>query len=138
VIDMPEPTTAPRSAPWAVGCIIALGLGFLTVGLFFGALILFAGSAPSIPPEEWPFFLFQVLLAAAPFGLLALLGVRSRLPWVIAAVLTICFWTAYFASVLISARDRTGANIGMGLIMFVSPFIIGGIALGVARLTTTD
>ena len=51
------------------------------------------------------------------------------MPWLVALVLTAIVWSAYFISVLISVRDKTGANIGMGLIFAVSPFVIAGAAL---------
>lgn len=113
---------------------VALALGALTVALFYVGLSIALGSSRSIPPEDWPFLLFQILLAAAPFALLVRRGIRARLPWIVAIVLTLCFWAAFFASMLVAARDQTGANIGMGLVMFVSPLLIAGGALLAARL----
>ena len=88
-----------------------------------------------LPLEEWPILLFQVLIAAAPFGILARRGVRAKLPWLVAAVLTVCLWSAFFYSVWLAARLQTGANIGMGLLLLASPFIIAGAALMAAKLT---
>lgn len=119
-----------------MGCILALAIGALIVVVFYGALLAFLGAPRPIPTDEWPFLLFQILFAAAPFGFLALVGIKSTAPWLAAAVLTILFWAAFFVSVLISARDGTGANIGMGLVMFVSPLVIGGGAWLVSHLTT--
>ena len=105
---------------------MALAFGLLTVVVFYGSLFAIRGGPQSIPAEEWPFLLFQVLLVSAPFGLLSLAGIRAKLPWLVAALLTVCFWGAYFASGLIAARERTGANIGMGLLMLLSPAVIAG------------
>jgi hypothetical protein len=85
--------------------------------------------------EEWPIFAFQVLLASAPFAALAFRGIRSSLPWLVALILTAAVWCAYFASVLIAVRDETGAPIGMGMILTVSPFVIAAAALFANRLT---
>ncbi|MGH6658284.1 MAG: hypothetical protein ACREBM_01390, partial [Sphingomicrobium sp.] len=49
----------------------------------------------------------------------------TKLPWLVAILLTLCFWSAYFVTILLGARDGTGANIGIGLIMLLSPFVIG-------------
>jgi hypothetical protein len=114
--------------------LVALALGVLTVALFYLGIIVALGPPRSISPEEWPFLLFQILLAAAPFALLVRRGIRAWLPWIVGIALTLCFWAAFFASTLVAARDKTGANIGMGLIMFVSPFLIAGGALLAARL----
>ncbi len=114
---------------------MAPALGLLTVAAFYGSVVAVFGSPLSILSEEWPILLFHVLLATAPFGILALAGIRATLPWFVAVILTACFWGAYFASAVIAARDRSGANIGMGLVMFISPLVIGSGAWIAAKVT---
>jgi ABC-type transport system involved in multi-copper enzyme maturation permease subunit len=120
--------------PWRGGCVLALGLGFLTVATFYGTLfIVFGTPRGGVPAEEWPILLLQILIAGAPFGILALTGMRAKLPWLVAVILTVCFWGTLFFSAWIAARDQTGANIGMGLLMLASPLLITGAALLTAK-----
>ena len=115
----------------------ALALGLITIVAFYGSAFLVLGlRVRSMPAEEWPILLFQVLLVALPFGLLALAGVKARMPWLVAVGLTLGFWIVFFVSVLISARDGTGANIGMGLIMLVSPIPIASGAWIAAKVSS--
>ena len=85
--------------------------------------------------EEWGVFLFQVLLVAAPFGLLAVAGVGGRWPWGVALVLTAMFWGIYLAVALSSRGDGTGANIGLGLLMLGSPVIVVAAGFLTAKVT---
>jgi hypothetical protein len=132
---MDERTPASESSLWRGGCVLALAFGALTVAAFFGTEFAVFGPPRGEFSEEWPILLVWVLFAGAPFGFLALMGVRTMLPWLVAAILTVFFWGALFASVLIAARDQTGANIGMGLLMLASPFVIGGAAWIAAKAT---
>ncbi len=125
---MMDPVVEPNAAsndPWRGGCVAALVIGLITIVVFYGSgLLLAAVSLRSISSEEWPIILWQVLLVALPFGLLALAGIRARMPWLVAIGLTIGFWVAFFVSILIASRNGTGVNIGMALIMLVSPILI--------------
>ena len=132
-------TPASAISPWRSGCVLALGIGLITVTVFYGvSSFVFGPPRGGIASEEWPILLFQVLFAGAPFGVLALKGVRAKMPWLVALVLTICFWGALFYSVWLAARDQTGANIGMGWLMIASPLFIAGIALIAAELTRSS
>jgi hypothetical protein len=116
-MDDPEqdPTEPPQSG--CGGCSVALALVFLP------GVVLSVLTGP-LPGEEWPFALFYGLLLAVPFAYLALDGTRHWLPWLVATLLTALSWGALSASVISSARDQTGANIGMGLLMLASPVVI--------------
>ena len=109
----------------------------LAVAVVYASMFLVFGVPPNISLEAWPYLLIPVLLATAPFGLLARAGIRDRVPWIVAGILTACVWGAYFVSVLIAARDRTGANIGIGLLLLVSPLVIAGGAFIAAKFTRT-
>ena len=76
-----------------------------------------------MPSEEWPFQLFQGVLLAIPFGYLAIGGTRDWLPWSVASLLTVLIWGAYIVSIISSARDHSGVNFGMTLVMLMSPFV---------------
>jgi hypothetical protein len=112
---MIEETTSSTD-PNRGGCVVSL------------ALILLPGIATSVwrgsmPGEEWLTALFHGLLLAIPFGFLALDGTRHWLPWFVAIVLTLLFWGALIASIIVSAHNHSGADIGMALVMLASPFV---------------
>lgn len=83
--------------------------------------------------DEWAVFLFQMLVVATPFFLLALLGVRARTPWLVGIALTAAFWGLLLYVGVTSYGDGTGANIGLGLLMLASPFVISGATLVAGR-----
>ena len=99
-----------------IGCVVAFALVF--VPGFVASLL---GGMPS---EEWPFALFYGGLLALPFAYLGLEGTKAWFPWIVAIVLTACFWSALIASVVVSVRDQSGVNFGMGLVMLASPFVV--------------
>ena len=78
----------------------------------------------------------HIVFTSLPFVLLALVGSRSRLLWSTATLLTACFWA--YATFRIWSASLTGfeggADIGLGLIMMASPFLIMIILGGVAAL----
>ena len=82
-----------------------------------------------------PGLLLHGAILALPFGYLALDGIKPWLPWLVVIGLTILFWGAYLASVIISARDRSGVNFGMLLVMLASPFVIIACAQAAVRVT---
>lgn len=114
------------------GCLLALGIGFFTVVTVNAGFALVTGSDLNLL-EKQSVFTFQILLVAAPFALLALFSVRARLPWVVGVILTAAFWGTYFVA---SVASRSGdANIGLGLLMLISPFIVAASAFLAARDT---
>ena len=72
---------------------------------------------------------FQMALVAFPFMVLALLGARHWLPWLAGLVPTLALWSWYLIKGVSYQRhpDGTGADIGLGLILLVSPLVIGAI-----------
>lgn len=82
--------------------------------------------------DEWAGFLFQMLIAAAPFAFLALAGIGDRLPWLVGLGLTLALWGyALFDDVSHQWHpDGSGANIGLGLVMLASPLFIAGACFG--------
>jgi len=74
-----------------------------------------------------------VALIAAPFGLLALQRISEHRPWIVAAALTLLFWSLPVADALIR-QGRGGANIGLGLFLLVSPLVVtAGAMMNVRR-----
>lgn len=112
---MSRPTQG-STEPSRLGCVVAISLVFMP-----GAAV--SMMAETLPGEEWPFALLFGLFLAAPFAYLGLDGTKDWFPWLVAVLLTALFWGALAVSVIISARDQSGVNIGMGLAMLASPFV---------------
>lgn len=113
-----------------IGCVIALAIGVLTVVLVEGAFVLLTDITLNLA-EEWLTFLIQMAIVSAPFVLLAGLGIRNKLPWIVGLSLTAAFW-GYYLFEGVSYRwhpDGSGANIGLGLIMLLSPIPIAALCL---------
>jgi len=121
---MNDPPQAPTYASPA-GCALAIAISVLIVGGAVLAFSLLTGRQLDLE-EESGVLLFQVLLVAAPFLLLALAGVRRRAPWLTGLALTLAFWSYYVFEGVSYQRhpDGSGANIGLGLLMMASPVFI--------------
>jgi hypothetical protein len=102
--------------------VFPTGCAFSIALLIVPGLVAF--SFDHLTGEDWPFALFYGVLFAFPFGYLALEGIKAWLPWVVAIVTTACFWGALIVSILMSVRDKSGVNFGMGLLMLASPLIV--------------
>ena len=85
--------------------------------------------------EEWGVFLFQMVLVAVPFGLLALAGIRHKAPWIMGGALTAALWGYYlFDGIRYQlSGDRSGVNFGLAFLMLASPVIISGACLVTAQ-----
>jgi hypothetical protein len=70
----------------------------------------------------------QILIASAPFLLLALFGISVHRPWIVGLCFTAAFW-AFYTYVTTRPYDGGGANIGLGLLMIFSPVPIAGASL---------
>lgn len=113
-----------------IGCVAALAIGVLTVVLVNGAIYLLTDISLNLA-EEWFTFLIQIAIVSAPFVLLAGLGIRNKLPWIVGLLLTFAFW-GYYLFEGVSYRwypDGSGADIGLGLIMLFSPIPIAALCL---------
>ena len=107
--------------------------GNAAIDLVLGRMPLRDGTLGSIDAPDVA--VLHLVFTSLPFVLLALVGSRSRTLWSLAAVLTACFWG--FAAFRIWSASLTGfeggADIGLGLIMMASPFMIMAV-VGVAAL----
>ena len=112
---MNEETTSSTGANRG-GCVVAIAL------ILLPGLAAMVWSGPLLG-EELPYALFYGLLLAIPFGYLALDGTRHWLPWFVAVAMTVGFWGALIGSAIISAREQSGVNFGMGLVMLASPIL---------------
>jgi len=129
-MDIPPP---PAGGPGIAGCLLAPALGGGVVVGHWLAFSLLTGRP--FDPDDKLVFLWHMLSVAAPFALLALMDV-GRWPWLTALALTLAFWgyTLWEGVSYQWNSDGSGANIGLGLIMLVSPLFIAGASLGVFAL----
>lgn len=113
---------------WLV--IIALSIG---VGVVAAKAALFTSLTGRPLVFSWDVAPVNALLVAIPYLGLALAGATRLLPWLIGLALTLSLWGySLYSGVRYQWNpDGSGANIGLGLMMMVSPFIILPIVLGV-------
>jgi hypothetical protein len=116
--------------PSGSGCLAGALIGFAIVAGGYIAFALLTGRWVDLG-EEGIVLLAQMLIAAAPFLMLGAAGVRTLLPWAVGLALTLWLWGSYFWEGVSYQRHPggTGADIGLGLIMLVSPLAIGAAAL---------
>jgi hypothetical protein len=118
---------APRWALFAAALAIGFAIVLLSNGvidLILGEPVFGGGAFGTIQAVDVA--ILRIVLASLPMLVLALLGSRSDRLWGTATVLTFAFWTYMPFQIW---RDSLtgfagGANIGLGLIMLASPFII--------------
>lgn len=106
-----------------LGCLIAILIGIGTVALVNVDMIL-AGDRSDFT-EEWAVLLAHVIMVAAPFAVLAIIPNSGWAAKLTAAALTALFWTLPLLDQAVR-RGEGGANIGLGLIMLISPLLILG------------
>lgn len=119
-----KPFVSVRAPAVALAAVV----GFVTVVVAAAIHSVVTGAKLNLA-DELPILLFQMLLVATPFFLLAIMGIKARLPWLVGLVLTAAFWGFYLYESLSHHGDGTGANIGLGLLMLVSPVIISACSL---------
>ena len=113
-----------------IGLIAAFGIAAITVG---GSVVLSVQAGSRIVlAEEWGVLLFQIAWVAAPFAALALVQIKAKRAWIAGVVVTLMFWSAFLASAHLSHEG--GANIGMGLLMLISPLFVASAAVGAYAL----
>ena len=112
--------------------LLAVAIGVAVVAICDGLFTLLTGRPITFESDVAP---FQVGIVAAPFLVLAILGVRQRRPWLVGLALTFSLWGYYlFEGVRYQwSPDGSGANIGLGLIMLASPLVITPICVEIYR-----
>lgn len=117
----------------AVGIAAALGIGVAVVAAC-NTVWAIAGGFPiaTLWDEGSP---AQVLLASFPYLVLAIFGITARRPWFTGLCLTAAFWGYYLWD--ITHYEGGGANIGLGILMMLSPIPITGASL-LALATLAD
>lgn len=74
--------------------------------------------------ESWRIWVFQTTWAAMPFMALAVLGITNRWPWIVGLTLTLLLWGFFIYDTVSNWETGRGANIGLGLILILSPGVI--------------
>jgi hypothetical protein len=121
--------------PSGWGCLAGALIGVAIVAAGSTAFALLTRRTVDLG-EEGFVLAAQMLIAAGPFLLLGAAGVRTGPPWAVALALSLWLWGSYFWDGIAYQRhpDGTGANIGLGLLMLVSPIPIGAAALATHAL----
>ena len=72
-------------------------------------------------------------IAAVPYLILALMGARRALPWIVGLTLTLSLWGCKLYSGVSNQwnPDGTGANIGLGILVLFSPIFISPVVVAV-------
>ena len=128
----------PRSRLALLGVALLIGCSIVVVGnaatdIVLGRVPLADGTLGSIDAPDVA--VLHIIFTSLPLAALALAGSRSRLLWAIASALTAGFWIYFILQIWGDSLSgfEGGANIGLGLIMLASPFLImivvGAVAL---------
>lgn len=104
----------------AIGIMASLGIG-LAIILICNTVWAIAGGFP-ISTLWDDASLTQILIAASPFLILSVCGISARRPWIVGLCMTLAFWGYYLWD--ITHYEGGGANIGLGLLMLLSPVVI--------------
>lgn len=114
--------------------IMAIAIGIFVVATVNGILWLFGGVEYHMKSYIW-LFSVDIATVSAPFILLALLHIHSKQAWLMGMAMTLLLWGYYlFDGLRGDTEGNVGANIGLGLIILVSPVIISLVCLVVAKL----
>ncbi len=111
---------------------LAAAIGVGTIALCQAIVYLITGDDPQIM-NGLTFLTIQAAFVSFPFAILAIIGIRKKSPWLSGLALTAVLWGYFLYDVISSRGSGEGANIGLGLIMIVSPGVIAVICLIVAR-----
>jgi len=135
-----QPRTSTYLKRLSLGLILALGVGtgVVTVSNTIWAL---SRSLPILALWGGD-TVFQILIASAALILLALLGAaqqlgkRARRTWIVGICLTVAFW-AFYTYGITRPYEGGGADIGLYLLMMISPLLIVAASLLVS-VTSAD
>ena len=108
--------------------VLAITIGIVMIGIYVAVRSIATSTAPELPGTA-PVPFYEVGFISLPFLILAAVGVTNKASWVTGIVLTAAFWTLF----LYGTNTSEGANIGLGLLLIVSPALIAIVCLIVAR-----
>ena len=121
------------------GCV-GLLLVALGVGLMFPLTVnaIFAISGGLDIRGEWFALSVQCIISVGPFIILVMTGLGNRWSWGAAILVTGALWGYYLFDALSRSGSGTGPNIGLAVMLGISPIVISIVALAVGRATSTD
>ena len=125
--------TSPSEGSVPVLLAIAVAIGVLVVGIVNGAFWLLADVNFDMKSYT-SIFTAQVAIVSAPFLVMALLRIGSKAPWTLGIAMTLSLWGYYLYDGLRDKGEDKGANIGLGLIIMISPVVFLVICLLAAKL----
>ena len=115
--------------------------GRLLISLAIGILVVSAANAfaylvmriPFAWEDEYAVIIFQIVIVSLPFIIISLTGARSPAPWVAGLGMTVALWGFYVFDAWSSRGSGEGANIGLGLLMLMSPVVISAVCMAIAK-----
>lgn len=119
------------SASRILAVLVAFAIGVLTITVVNVTSSTVKGTHLNLQ-DNFPNFLFQILLVSIPFLVIAFLGITATTPWMIGIVLTVGLWGYY----LYDSLSRLDANIGLAMLLMASPILISAACLLALRVKT--
>lgn len=104
----------------ALGLILSLAIGLVVVGLCNTVWAAVTGAPIATMWRENS--AIQIALAGLPYFVLAVCGINAQRAWVAALSVTAAFWGYYLWDII--HYTGVGANIGIGILMMVSPVAV--------------
>lgn len=104
----------------ALGLILSIAIGPVVVAMCNTAWAMVTGAPIATMWREYS--AIQVALAGLPYFVLAVCGIDARRAWIAALSATAAFWCYYLWNLIHYAG--VGANIGIGILMMVSPVAV--------------
>lgn len=117
-------TFPPKSLAGRLALAITIGVFAVTLSVVIPAIL--RGNT-IVLAGNWGILGVNAMIAAAPFIGLAIGNIRQPRAWTIALVLTVLLWGYYIADPFL--RGAGDANIGLGILMLISPVPIAIVSL---------
>jgi hypothetical protein len=121
-----------RSGPSTTNIALGLSSGPAIIGLTHVVVSLLGGRPLDIA-DEFLFLIFQVLWTSLPFLAIMLTNPTSLRPWVFAIGSTAALYAYAVVDAYVRREEGSGANIGLGLLMFIWPPIATIVSILLAK-----
>jgi ABC-type amino acid transport system permease subunit len=111
---------------------LGLLVGPLIMVIFYFVVFLIK-PYPGDPFDEIPFLVLHVAWVSLPFVVLVIGRIREWVTWIVGIVLTIILYSFALVDAILRSGKHEGANIGLGLLIIISPILISAVCFAIAR-----
>jgi len=132
--DFSMGNTPRLGAPIATRLLLILtaaGIG-LTIAILFSFVKSASVTTEKPMIEDLAIFFIHAATLSIPFVVLGIVGIRQLVPWLTGVFLTTLLWGYVLYDVIVHWDTDRGANIGLGLLILLSPFVITAVCLLIA------